>query len=682
MEFLQHSRSHEHSEKENTVKSRSREKDRKKASRVQDEISTFFRPNRAPLQDVPSNRSGPSHDVVKKGPNLYTRQLDSDGDGGKHRESDPLDLRSEESRRFEVAGPSSDRHQVGHSYNASPDVNHSINVPGSTSRVSGKATTYVSWSESQRSPVSTSHYDQRNISLTPDSVRLSIEKTGIFRDTGIARTLNLNQSNGSPGIYERQDLRAAQDARRAKLSDGASTETTSSSEVGIEKFEGLGQDRDRVLPDLSDRNARDILPEQQKRADQVLSTDQIETVNQQGTSRKRIVIEHFDPTFGWREDPNAVERSQQTSAAAMRLKDSHIPEPTPLTRKEIAKKARIKISKRPSTTVPILRDTLNETRLPVEGEEDRRMPILKTGSGPLIGKEAHRTTSSRVSVNSIQRPLLSRASNPSLPTIYEDSDEKSASHGETPVPEKQPGSQIAPQVSHSRLNMEWNNNPNHFESQLQRRVQGSYHAEQETNQGDDMSSRNVTYLGLTMTGAWLGTSPSTTTITHASLPPPAGGQSLYVRQMQRPPAVCQPEYDGTNSAMGEASWMPSGVASLAYDGNSGSGDKQHKEDLAANAYSFDHGDDPGVYQTYEQGLDNVNEEYYNELGSWNAETHDVDPSFHDMREDQNHGYYDHEHMAPEHYSVPHPESYHGIEYCECEPQAATHQIGFWQPRNF
>lgn len=686
MEFLQHSRSNQHSGKENPVVSRSREKERKKASRAQDEISTFFGPNRAPLQDVSSNRSGPSVDVVKKGPNVYTRQLDYERDGTKRRVSEAIDSRSETSRGSEVAGRSFDRHQVGHNYDPSPEVNRSINILGSTSRVSGNATTYVSWSESQRSPVSTPHhdnFDQRNISLTPESVRRSLEKTGIFSGTGIGRTLSSHWTNRPPGVYGIRDLMAAQDTRCGNSSDLMSTELTGSSGSVLENPPNHQQDRDRVSPDLSRRKARDVLPARQKRADQALSTDQNESVDQQGTSRKRIFIEHFDPALGWREDPNIGQCSQQTSAATMRPKDSHIPPPTPLTREEIARTARIKIPKRPSTTVPVLPDTRNETRLPFEVEEDRRIPMLKTDGGHPVWQESHRATSPRVSVNSIQRPLMSRASNPTLPTIYEDTEEQAASHGAAPLPENQPGSQIGPQASQSRLNMDWNNTPIRVESQLQRQDQGScYHAEHTINQGEYLGGRNVTYLGLPMTGAWLGTSSNTTSIAHGSLRPIAGGQSLYVRQMQQPPTFSQRDYNGSSSAVGEASWKPSSVASLAYDGKYGYGHQQRREDLAENAYAIDQSNDPGVCQTYEQGLNDVHEDCYNELGSWNAEIRDVDPSFHDMREDQNHVYFDHEHIAPEHFAAPHPESYHGIEYDEYEPLAVTHQNGSWQSRHF
>ncbi|KAK0119023.1 hypothetical protein ONS96_012092 [Cadophora gregata f. sp. sojae] len=689
MEFLQHSRARPQSDKENMVKSRSREKEREKSSRMQDEISTFFRPTRAHLQAVSPNCSGAAQDVFRKEPNLYSKRLDPEGDRDKYRDSEPLDLRSEPSRDFEVAGPFFEKYQVSHDYNASQRVDHSTNPPDSSSRVSGKATTYVSWSESQRSPVSTSRhgsFDQRNISLTPDSVRRSIEKTRIFRGTGIENTLtvDLNQTNGSPEICERHNLRPDEDVQRDKSTDQLSTESNSSSKVRNDTTNELQQDRVMGLPEFPMRKTQATLPERQERTGKALSTDQteqIDIIDQRGPSRKRVVIEYFDPTLGWREGACAGEHSQRTGAGGQRLNDSQVSKAKPLTRDEIAKKARVKVPKRSSTTVPLLRETSNEKQLPVENQTNRRMPFLKTDSGRLLNEDMHQVTSLRVVVNSNQRPLLSRVSNPSLPTIYEDSDEQSLGHGEAPLLENQVASPIVSQTSQSRLNIELNNNPTHFESQFQQQGESSYHAEQDASQEDDVSSRNVTYLGLPTTGGWLGTSLSSTTFGNASLPPLAGAQSLYVRQMQRQSNFYHVEYDGSNNAIGEVSWKSSSPASPAYNARVTYENQQHGHDLAETAYCIDHGNSREMYQAYEQGLSNANEEYYDELGNSNAESNGANQGFHEMG-GQSHGCHESEQTTSEHFPIPHPESSHGYQHDEYKLRADIHQSGFWQPHHF
>ena len=676
MEFLQHSRSHQHLEKENVV-SRSREKDRKKASRAQDEISTFFKPNRAPLQDLSSNRSGPSHEFFTSGSNLYTKQLDSERDVIYRRDSEPLNFPSETSRELEVTEPTSDRYQVGYGFSASPAVNHSINVPGSTSKASGNATTYVTWSESQRSPASTSHHDSighRSISPIPDSVCRSIEKTGIFKDTGIKGPLKSYQANVSPGVNERQNSRTAQIAHRLNLSDRMSTKSANPTEARIERPQDFREDGEQV-PEMSERNPRDVIPELQKRADQSQSTNQTWTIEQQGTSRKRIVIERFDPAFGWREDLNAVECSQQTAASPLKRRTSYIAEPTPPTRAEIAKKARVKIPKRPSTTVPILQSTRLGTQMPVHSEENH-LPVMDNDARPPKSEEGLRTTGFRAGFNSVQRPLLSRASNLSLPTIHEDSDEQSASHCEVSLPERQVESTNAAEVIQPRLDVNWNNNTYQYEKQLQQPIQGSY-VQQETYEGDDIASRNETYLGLHMGNAWLGTSLSSVNARPVRLQPQSGPQSLYVRQVQQSSMSCQVGYDGSNSSTIEASRNPPRTVSPVYDGRYGYANQHQVEDLAEHGCTLDRGNISEVYQGYEEGRQIVNDQYYDELGTWDAETHHVDPRVYDMEEGHVQGYYEQEHMAPEqNYSSLQPMSYYGDHY---EPQADNHHNGFWQP---
>jgi len=651
---------------------------RKKASRVQDEISTFFKPNRAPLQDVSSNRSGPSHDLLRVESNLYTKQLDSEQDVRYHRDLEPLNLPSQTSRGIEATEPSSDRYQVGYSYSASPAVNHSINVPGSTSRVSGHATTYVTWSESQRSPASTTDndsIDQRSISPTPDSVRRSIEKTGIFRDTGIRRTLKSYQATESPRMYERHNLETAQIAHRLNLSDRMSTGSTDSTEAGIERPKDFQENRKQV-PEMPGRNPRDVVPKQQKRAGQGQSINQTGTIEQQGTSRKRIVIEHFDPALGWREDINAVKCSQQT-ASPLRRRSSYIAEPTPPTRAEIVKKARVKIPRRPSTTVPSLEITRLETQLPVHSKEDH-LPIIDNNARPPNSEEELRATGFRAAINSFQRPVLSRVSNLSLPTIYEDSEEQSASHCEVSLPERQVESANATELIQPRLDANWSNNTYQYESQLQQPFQGSY-AQQETNEGSDIDSRNETYLGLPMGNAWLGTSLSSITARPARLPPRSGRQSLYVRQMQQPSMSCQVDYDGSNSAMIEASWNTPRLVSPVYDGRYGYTNQHQMKDLAEHAYTLDRGNNSKVYQGYEEGRHILNDQYYDEVATWDAQTHHFDPSANDMLEGHVQGYNGQKYMAPEqNHSSLQSESYHGGQY---DPQADNHHSGFWQPKH-
>ncbi|KAH7364349.1 hypothetical protein BKA65DRAFT_135273 [Rhexocercosporidium sp. MPI-PUGE-AT-0058] len=673
MEFLRQSKTIQHVDTEDKIKSRSREKEKRKASKAQDEISSFFKPNRVPLQDVSSNQSGPPSELARKEHSLYAKQLQSEQDTSNHKPSEPI--RSYHEHNGRPSGPSSYRYQAGHSYHCSPKTSHSRNTPGSAGRLSGKATTYVSWSESQRSPTSASlegNFDRRPGSTTPDSVRRSIDNTGIFRDTGISRDSNFSRATTSPSVCEGQ-VPKARKTRSVRLSNRTSKETPSFSETGAEIgiSEAYIQDREEVQRDGSRRDSRDKLHEL---PDKITSENQTETIDQHGTIRKRIVVEHFNPRTGWVEAPNAVNLNHQTSAAAMMINNALQSKATPLSREKIAKNARVKMPKRPSTTVPVLRDE----NVPHDKEQDGRMSIMESSIKSQSNQDSSRASYPQYFANSAHRLLLSRASNPSLPTIYEDSHENSPLHGETPVPERHFGSNVSAEGRGPRLTSIWNNNQNRVESQLEEQSQPNNHMEQEANQSYAGDGANRTYLGFPVRGAWLGNSSGTSSVTR--LPTTAGHASLYLRQMQAEALPHHFPHDGTDHAVNELLWVPSGVKPPPYDEDILCGEQQHATYLAEYAHAIDHSNDLEMHQGYERGMDSLDAENFNELGVWNSEAHGVDQSLgnHNMFEDQD--YYENRHIYDEQaFSMPHPSAYQDIEYGGYYAQADTNTNRFLQP---
>ncbi|KAG4438521.1 hypothetical protein IFR05_005995 [Cadophora sp. M221] len=680
MEFLRHARTNQHADSADKVKSRSREKEKKMGSKVQDEISSFFRPNRAPLQDISSNQGGTPSEVSRKEHSLYARQLESERNTSINKPSKPCGSYLDPGGKPQPAEPPN-RYQTGHSYNPSPKISRSRNTPGSTSRVSGKATTYVSWSESQRSPPPTSlhdYFDQRPGSTTPDSVRRSIEKTGIFKDTGIERTTRLDRTNASPGTYIPRAAKT-HGTRHANPSERVATEATDSSETGAEISEACVRSRDEALRESSRRDTRDEPPALSKR---LASKNQTGEIDNHGTTRKRIVIERFDPTIGWREDPNAINRSQR--ALAMIDDDTaQQSKSTPPSREQIAKSARVKMPRRPSTTVPVLRDAA----APHDEEQDGIISILEPSNKSSMNQYSLGVSEPRIFTNSAHRPLLSRASNPSLPTIYEDSHEHSPSHGEAPGPERQVGSNTALEPSQPRLNAPWGNNQNQLENQLQQQTQANNQAVQEMNQIDAMDSSSGTYLGFPMRGTWLGNSLGGTTAGPNRLTLVAGTGSLYLRQMQTETPSHQFTSGSPRHAIDGPSCEPSGIELPAYDGGHGGhgyGDQQHAAQFAQYNHTFNHSISQLINHRYEREISNFDPENFDKLGEWNPEAHGVDQNFddhHHMLEDQNY-YHENENMFEEQaYSIPHQSAPQGVEYDGYTLEMDAHNNGFWRPHH-
>ncbi|RDL36643.1 uncharacterized protein BP5553_05995 [Venustampulla echinocandica] len=202
MEFLQHSNRRSPSA---TIKLRRTENQEYQDRRPQreQEISAFFPKSRKPLYEINCN-AGTGQSPTYKVPREFVSQ------GRDKKSLSDLENRA----RLDRDGTSIPRRM--------PFIERNL---GSSSKLSGEATTYVTWSESQFPPVAANtpsrHLRNTNHgpnSSTPDSIRNCLESTGIFRNTGIERrgstsAVNdrfiLNQSRQRPGqdhIYQNSPL--------------------------------------------------------------------------------------------------------------------------------------------------------------------------------------------------------------------------------------------------------------------------------------------------------------------------------------------------------------------------------------------------------------------------------------------------------------------------------------------
>lgn len=199
MEFLQHStRSTANDMDEQTVPT-SRNKKELQSQRTRDEISSFFRPRRQPLANIdldvrchpfkffaeqvvkrlPDDRKGSDHgrEVYCLSRNLHSRSISAEtnaniaNDSSSHAKSGMPSMTSGQTIRL----------------GAEADENSTVSYHG---------TTYYSWPDSTTSAganvadSSRGNKSRENRSPTPASVRISIDKTRIYSDTGISRNTN------------------------------------------------------------------------------------------------------------------------------------------------------------------------------------------------------------------------------------------------------------------------------------------------------------------------------------------------------------------------------------------------------------------------------------------------------------------------------------------------------------
>lgn len=383
MEFLHNTHGPQVIEKGGKIASKFWEKEKRKATRTQKEISTFFIPNRLPLQEISPNKQAGSKTPVMEDRSIYAKQLKPDRNRSIHDRSPSFDIdgphqldrqprpsldryraspafspplrRTEDTPRS--AGkrhePMSGRHRAHSTFSPPVRQIQDVSRSRSTSRVSGVTTSYVSWSSSvipqQEYP------DRRPASPTPDSVWQSIENTGIFKDTGIARTPH------SPPRDFATTVRAAQGRRNHQEWPVDPNERTAAISTIVS-----GDADGHHGPNQSYRESPVSTDEQSnvgfRPQDQVIRQLQQVHMDQPATSRKRVVVEHFDPKIGWHEEPKLIPRNEMTSAMAIREEMSPEAQTVPLSREQIVSHARVKMPKRPSTTLPVVRPVQCDAR--------------------------------------------------------------------------------------------------------------------------------------------------------------------------------------------------------------------------------------------------------------------------------------------------------------------------------
>lgn len=297
--------------------SKSREKERRRVEREQVEISTFFKPRGEP-NIVRCSRETSTH-ISEEQPTSM-KQI-SDRYGKRH-------LSLQISDRDVTPGQ---RSQFSGTYCTPRSFSHPNRLP----RQEPDGTTCVTWSETQMTPEVTSSLRRRNIgqpqvSPIPDSIRRSLEETGIFRDTGIGSTTALNPS------------------RETK-----SPETR----TGERRIPSTPSNRNRLL--MRDRNTTLLSESHGQRSVLRKERNSYPDDSQKEKDRShRTHEEHLcskECPQGERSPPSSVThsgliRSTPPPAALSRSQNLHDSICPPMTREQLAQKARIR---RQPDTLPV-----------------------------------------------------------------------------------------------------------------------------------------------------------------------------------------------------------------------------------------------------------------------------------------------------------------------------------------
>jgi hypothetical protein len=351
MDFLQRSGRYV-SVKEDKVSSKLRAKEKRKAVIAQDEISMFFKPNKTPFQPMLFNEGSVASSTHAED----RRSASSDRLGldhlRRHRQGSPsFNFPQKLSRDFGRTKPTSNI--LSTFIGRNPILSRSEYGPQSTCKISEKASTYISWSETEISRERIK-INRTRASSTPESIRRSLEKTGIFRDTGINRAAR--RARVSPQAYEKPSRRD-----RTRITRSFATRTNYPEIIGrVVSAPRSGSDE---LTSSHGDHRQDTTEEAAKSK----AKNDITQVRDREAKREMFIIEHFDPHLGWHERPRSSEHGQTVATTAKKGEFPDQPKSAPIDRLERAEMARIK---RLSTAVPLTRPSLARDRVIIENPHD------------------------------------------------------------------------------------------------------------------------------------------------------------------------------------------------------------------------------------------------------------------------------------------------------------------------
>jgi hypothetical protein len=326
------------------------EKERRKAKREHDEISTFFKPPGAALEETAGDtRSGASSSCIGDDQLSLRKSVSGLRYRKEYMRYQPAD--SSKRRDFEP-GQLATLSDIVCTPSAS-DLCKLLprHASDTTSKWSGKDTTCVTWSDTQISPIIPSasrrlrNSGQHRTNSTPVSIKKSIKNTPVFRDRGTVSTSDLNQPQNPTFPGETDQLRNLPTSSPSRnCSSGTCEGTISSSSV----LSGSHVDiqNEAIVQQVYPKHLLD-------------------------KARPKVEIPPARPNQVVREHYSADQPPYQDPICALPAEDvlsSKVPQEcksTPVTRKQFARKARVR---RRSIKSPITE--IAEAELPQNGHEE------------------------------------------------------------------------------------------------------------------------------------------------------------------------------------------------------------------------------------------------------------------------------------------------------------------------
>lgn len=214
MAFLQRSNQHTADSKDQKAVTTPREKDMRKRQRDQEEISSFFKESSKlsaakhissgrDKQELYSRDKRDREFPLRKYANPRHRSM-SNGSTSR-----PIGFLA--TSDLTLGRQDSTLKKMSAQYPPGGDlVPSEARVEDTTNWISGGSTTYYTWSESVGSAVARRQGNHCRGSLTPESVRRSLDETGVFENTGIVRSVDSNCDSCVRGDIQRwEDLNSA-----------------------------------------------------------------------------------------------------------------------------------------------------------------------------------------------------------------------------------------------------------------------------------------------------------------------------------------------------------------------------------------------------------------------------------------------------------------------------------------
>jgi hypothetical protein len=345
MEFLQHSYRRAREQISHKANSNPREKEKHKIQRVQEEIVGFFQAKRPALEGTDLNITDLRLSKDQDKNSIYSSRQDN---SYQHQRNNRLrssshDLLTLVMQRIPEGANHGDRslHRESSSRRISPPLNQPRTMADSSSKRSDKARSDISSSEPDYNLASGTNLQafvsQSLGSPIPDSVRQSIERTGIFNDTGIDISGRLRDSEElksprAPGIMMPKVADGLSTYRNVTAPGSASPKIQSPT---LLRHHGNSHVHSTVQHEKSFELDDQTYNNRSKYASMSIPIEKTKERPDQGIGNR--LEQHFDPQLEWHQDSYA--HIQQPIGNQCKTQGSKL---TLDERARLAKKARLR----------------------------------------------------------------------------------------------------------------------------------------------------------------------------------------------------------------------------------------------------------------------------------------------------------------------------------------------------